>query len=290
MNLSELIKNKNSKDQARIESLRADRENLSEMRNAALTEVTSNPEMYQRYLDLQSGNISLSAGNVALTMIQLQVATKIGPTDYWHEQGRYVLDDAIKNGAKVFVTPKNSQRRGYLMGDYYDISQTSGKPMKEQVPLAENSPRMLKALESLMNYSPVPIVEDNEMAAPAYYDPEKLELSVNAHYSDLEVFAALSTEVTYARIHGKGRNMDFTREEYRLDAESVGYMLCRRFGVEQSAPHAAAVRQLYDGYEPADRSDALERLRKTAQNIGDGIERTIQPRQQEQSRKRYAAR
>lgn len=288
--ISDIIKSKSTSDQERVESLRAERGNLSSMRDAVLEEITTDPAQYQKFLTLQSDNIGCSVGNVALTMFQLDGATRIGTISFWHEQGRYVRDDAIKSGAKVFVPPKNSQRRGYLMGDYYDVSQTTGRPLKEQAPLTSDSARMDAALAALMNTSPVGIVENTDITAPAFYDEKSLVLAVNPGYEKAEVFAALATEITYARIHDKGRNTDYERAEYKLDAESVGYMVCRRFGVECPAPQAQEVARLYQGYEPSDRADALEQLRKTARNMGDGVERGIQPRQQERSRRNYGRR
>ena len=128
------------------------------------------------------------------------------------------------------------------------------------------------------------------MDTPAYYDPKQLELAVNSTYGDTEVFSALTTEISYARIHDRGRNTDFDRETCRLDAESIGYLVCRRFGVESSVPQAEGLQALYEGYGPSDRGEALEMLRKTARNIGDGIDRAIQPRQQERSRRHTGAR
>lgn len=288
--ISDLIKNKSSQDEAWVEARRAERSNLSDMRDAALEEITTNPAQYQKYLTLQSDNIGCSVGNVALTMFQLDGATRIGPISFWHEQGRYVRDDAMKSGAKVFVPSRNGQRRGYLMGDYYDVTQTTGKPLKEQTPLNADSARMDTALVSLMNYSPVGIIENTDITVPAFYDEMSLVLAVNPNFEKAEVFAALAAEITYARIHDKGRNTGYERESYKLDAESVGYMVCRRFGVDCPMPQAREVAQLYDGYEPADRSEALEQIRKTARNIGDGVERGIQPRQQERSRRSYGAR
>lgn len=288
--ISDLIKSKSVQDEARVEARRAERGNLSSMRDAALEEITSDPAQYQKYLTLQSDNIGCSVGNVALTMFQLDGATKIGPISYWHEQGRYVRDDAMKSGAKVFVPPRNGQRRGYLMGDYYDVTQTTGRPLKEQTPLTSDSARMDNALASLLNYSPVAFVENPELNVPARYSEANLTISVNPDCDKAEVFAALATEITYARIHDKGRNTSFERENYKLDAESVGYMVCRRFGVDCPMPQAREVAQLYEGYEPTDRSDALEQVRKTAKNIGDGVERGIQPRQQERGRRNYVAR
>ena len=92
--ISDIIKNKTTRDQARTEQLQTDREMISAMRDGSLNMITSSPEHYQEYLDLQADNIHCSVGNVALTMAQLQGATKIGTTDFWHSQGRYVRDDA----------------------------------------------------------------------------------------------------------------------------------------------------------------------------------------------------
>ena len=290
MSISDLIKSKYASDQARVESLRAERGNLSEMRDAALEEITTDPELYQKFLDLQADNISCSAGNVALTMFQMEGATKIGTISFWHEQGRYVRDEFMKAGAKVFVPARNSQRRGYLMGDYYDVSQTTGKPMKEPVPLAESGGRMEAALGALMNASPVPIVEGQDLGAPARYDERNLCIAIDPSYGEAEVFSALAAEIGYARGHDKGRNTDFDRRDYQLDAESIGYMLCRRFGVACEPPQAGELPRLYEGYEASDRGEALESLRKAARNMGDGIERSIQPRQQERSRRRQGFR
>lgn len=128
-NISDIIKGRADRDQARTEQLRADRENLSHMRDSALEDITTKPDRYQHYLTLQADNVRCSVGNVALTMYQLPGATRIGSTDFWHQQGRYVMDTAMNSGAKVFVPPRDPKRRGYFMGSYYDISQTTGKPI-----------------------------------------------------------------------------------------------------------------------------------------------------------------
>ena len=110
--ISDIIKNKTTRDQARTEQRQMERENLSAMRDGSLSLITSSPEHYRQYLDLQADNIHCSVGNVALTMAQLQGATRIGTTTYWHGLGRYVRDDAISAGATVFVPPRNKQYRG----------------------------------------------------------------------------------------------------------------------------------------------------------------------------------
>ena len=140
--ISDILKGKAARDEARTAEIRADRENLSLMRDGALEEITSKPDRYRQYLTLQADNIRCSVGNVALTMTQMPEATRIGSTDFWHDQGRYVLDEAMRDGAKAYVPPSDPKRRGYYMGYYYDVSQTSGRPLREAEPLDRKSTRL----------------------------------------------------------------------------------------------------------------------------------------------------
>ncbi len=80
--ISDLIQEKSARDEAWRTERQAERESLSEMRNAALTEITTDPETYLKYLKLQADNIIYSPGNIALTMFQLKAASIIGPKEF----------------------------------------------------------------------------------------------------------------------------------------------------------------------------------------------------------------
>ena len=284
--LSEILTQKAESKQIRAENNRAAREQLSHMRDGALTSIASNPDLYTRYLVLQGDNVSLSAGNIALALCQMKEPTKIGTTDFWHRQNRFVLDGEMQKGATVFVPPRNSNFRGYLMGNYYDISQTGGKPMKESVPLAEGSDRMNMAISSLLDTAPVGFVQNTELNAPARYNKQSCVLEINTEYGTGQVFAALATEISYARIHDRGMNRDYDRETFQLNAESIGFMVCRRFGVDCPLPNTDKVTEAFGYYEADDISKALDLMRQTARNMGDTVERGIQPRQQEHKNNR----
>ena len=137
--ISDLIRKTTSQSEQQREERQAERTNLSQMRDAAFEVVTAEPDLYRKYLTLQADNIRCSAGNVALTLIQLPDASRIGSIDYWHSVGRYVSDEAMQNGAKVFVPPRNKNARGYFMGVYYDVSQTTGRPLEGMTVIPENS-------------------------------------------------------------------------------------------------------------------------------------------------------
>lgn len=168
ISIRDLIEKTTSQSEQQREVRQAERTNLSQMRDAAFEVVTTEPELYQKYLTLQADNIRCSAGNVALTLIQLPDASRIGSIDYWHSVGRYVQDEAMQNGAKVFVPPRNKNARGYFMGVYYDISQTTGRPLEGQAVIPEGSPKLIAALEPLMQGARAALKEDNTLEQSAY--------------------------------------------------------------------------------------------------------------------------
>jgi len=294
--LSEILRTKSESNQQRTESRKAERENLSQMRDNSLMVITTTPDCYTQYLILQADNIGLSAGNIALTLSQLTNPTKIGTTAFWHSQDRYVLDEEMQKGAKVFVPPRNPNFRGYLMGSYYDVTQTSGKPMKETVPLADGSDRMNAAFAALLDTAPVGFIENTALETPVRYNERDCVLEINTQYSTGEVFAALATEISYARNHERGWNRDYDRGAFQMTAESIGFMVCRRFGVDCPLPNADKVEQYYSFFEADERGKSLDLMRQTAKNMGDTVERSIQPRQQEHTnsrnnnRRQYGAR
>ena len=273
--LSEILKSTAESKQQRTQNNKAAREQLSQMRDGALMAITTNPDLYARFLVLQADNIGLSAGNIALALSQMVDPTKIGTTDFWHKQGRYVMDEEMSKGASVFVPPRNQNFRGYLMGSYYDVSQTTGRPMREAEPLVEGSDRMNAAFAALLEAAPVGFIENTGLDVPVRYNERECILEINTEYSTGQVFAALATEISFARLHDRG-----------MTAESIGFMVCRRFGVDCPVPDAAGVQQFYNYYAPDERGKSLDFLRQTARSMGDTVERSIQPRQQEHTASR----
>ncbi len=95
---------------------------------------------------------------------------------------------------------------------------------------------MTEALKTLLNYCVVPLVTDESIPLPAIYDPNQMKMAVNPNYGGTEAFAGIAIEIAHVRFHAKGYNQNYSREDYELDAQSVGYMICHRFGVPCEAP------------------------------------------------------
>ena len=102
-NLEAIISNKTAADTQWKEQRQAERENAIAMQDASVTQITTQPEAYARYLDLQGDNPTYSAGNIALVMLQDPNATVFGTTDRWRTQGRSVMDTERNKSVKIFA-------------------------------------------------------------------------------------------------------------------------------------------------------------------------------------------
>jgi len=272
-NLEQIITKKAEQDAQWKEQQQADRENTTAMQDAGIMQITSNPEAYARYLDMQGDNLTYSVGNIALVMVAQPTATVFGTRDRWRSLNRSVIGDEMNNGVKIFA--KGPMGRGYTLTDAYDVTQTQGRDLRRPV-LREGSKEMAAALTTVLNYSVAPVVADKNMEVPAYYDPGSMELSVNPDFPDHEAFAAIVAEVAQSRYHAKGANRVYNRDECRLDAQSVSYILCRRFGIEQPMPDMSRLPELYDGWDTQERKQALDGIQDLSKKMGRSIDKNLE--------------
>ena len=175
-NLGQIISDKAVSDTQRREQRQAERENVAAMRDACVGEITSTPEAYTRFLNMQGDNPGYGAGSVALVMAQDAEAAVFGTPERWKALGRSVLDTEQDNGMKIFT--KSQSGRFYILADVYDIRQTQGRELKSHQ-LQDDTPEMAAALAALLDRSPVPVTADAELSAAARYDQQRMELTVN---------------------------------------------------------------------------------------------------------------
>ena len=97
-------------------------------------------------------------------------------------------------------------------------------------------------------------------------------------------FSGIATEIALARLHDRGRNQYFSRDESLLDADSVSYLLCRRFGIDRPLPDTSRVAELNDSLSVEGRTNALNHVQDMAKQIGGNIDRQINPPQRTHSR------
>lgn len=273
-NLEDIVSRKTENDTQWKARQQADRENLMALQDAGVLEITSSAEAYTRYLELQGDNPTYSAGNIALAMVQDANVTVFGTKEKWKMLGRSVPVSENGNGIHIFA--RSTFGKGYTLADAYDVRQTQGRPLKE-VHLQNDTRDMESAMTTLLNYAVCQVVIDKELETPAVYDPQRMELAINPDYPDHEMFAAIATAVAHSRLHGKGYNAQYDYAEFDLDAQSVSYLLCRRFGVERDLPDTADLSALYEGWDAQERRQALDQIQKMSKQIGASVEKNITP-------------
>lgn len=293
LDVSKLIQAKETRQEDWQKKRQEDRVFLSDLRDAGFEAVTDNPQKYTEYLTLQADNPSYSVGNVVVCMFQLPEATLLGTRKRWHNVGRYVLQEEMERGAKIYSRPEDKKRLGYEIVNCYDISQTGGKPMKGPVRLVNDSPQMEMAVARLLNYCPTTatIVQDLELPVAAYYNDRDRTLAINSKdFQDNEVFAAVTAEITFARYHQTINGVTFDRGAYQLFADSTSYLLCQRFGVEGPKRDFSSIGDICNGLEAADRGEMLEVIYELPKKMGNAIENGIAPPQKEQGYKGFRTR
>ena len=281
--LGDLISAKNESDKAWREQRESDRQLADGVRDAGVVTVLQSSERYAEYLTLQGDNPQYSAGNIILCQFQLNEPTIIGTEEKWRQDGRRILETERDNGAKIFIRPKNKNIKGYTLGTAYDISQTSGRDI-ERTKIDPHSEQMKKAVAALLNFSNVEIVADNKLEnIPAYYDEKNIVLYVNPESEYAEAFPVLATEIQLARQHQRGYNKNYNREICYLAADSVSYMICRRYGIERDLPDTSNIAAIYGGATTTQATETLNYLQSEAKYIGGSIEKQIAPPQRAQS-------
>ena len=161
-NLEAIIAEKSQQDNQWRAEMQADRENTIAMQDAGVEEITSSPELYVKYLDMQGDNPTYSAGNIALVMFQdRRHRIRYGGTV--ENLNRGVIDQERSKGVKIFA--RNTLGRGYRLTDAYDIRQTQGRDLKK-VQLKDDSKEMSIALRAILNYSVVPVATDTTCPWP----------------------------------------------------------------------------------------------------------------------------
>lgn len=272
-NLEEIITSKNESDTQWKTQQQADRDSVTEMQDQGIEMIVSDPDQYIRYLTMQGDNPTYSAGNVAIVLAGMRDATIFGTRDRWQTLGRTVMMDEQDQGVKIFA--RDARTKAYALADAYDISQTQGRDLKQKV-LREDTPDMATALKTLLNYSKAEPVVDKEMDAAAFFDEEKRELAVNPDFSDQEAFASIAAEVALTRFHDKGYNREYSWARYELDAQSVSYILCRRYGIEPVQPNMERLRERFVGMSTDECRTVLDNIQNMGKRIGRSIDMNIE--------------
>jgi hypothetical protein len=292
-----LYKNVTSDVEMRKEAFKlekeAERTALNELRAEAFSLVTSDAAFFGKFLDAQALNPTLSAGNIALAVLQSgdKDVGHLATYGKWKAIGNAIKAEERENGIKVFV-PRPYEKdgethTGFEVEMLYDIAQTDGKARPRQT-LLKNENDYLKAGKALMFLTRARVQETER---PSSYDTENRTILINGNQSPENEFRDLVQGVVIEnilRFHPHQKERTPTVDARRIDANlsqitSVAYMICKRFGLDAPLPDTKEAVKQYSGLETDACASELNRLTRTFQKISDQIEREVAPPEQEKN-------
>ena len=201
--------------------------------DTAISDIVNNPAEFQKYLDTQARMDRYSAANALLIYKQCPEATQLKDFNGWRDD-----NIRVKKGAKSisilepvdYTKADGSTGISYNVKKAFDISQTNGR--RQPAPTVNRDPKNLVSV--MLDTSPVNCESSSELPNPdavAYYDNDKNTLFIKKGVGDsVALFQGVALELGYAEL--SGRSDSYSRKDMSFQAVCVGYMLCKKYGVE----------------------------------------------------------
>ena len=226
-----------------------------------------------------------SAANALLIYKQQPQATQLKDFRDWQEDGV-----KVNKGAKSLsiLEPveyaKNDGSTGiaYNVKKVFDVAQTSGK--KPAAPTLDRKPRKLVAI--MLDTAPIDVTTVEELPSPnmgAFYKNEDQTLYIKRDIGDsVTLCQCVAQELGHAQL---AMNCEaYSRRDMGFSAVCVGYMLCRKFGVDVKNFAIDRIPEELAGKSPKEIRAELPKTRAAMSEIGSRVSEEIYRRRADQSK------
>lgn len=243
------------------EKKRAEKEAIYQMADDTVNEILNDPKKFTAFLDTQSRMDRYSAVNALLIYKQLPEATQLKDYDDWSKD-----NVRVSKGAKsisILEPVEYTKRDGttgisYNVKKVFDVSQTNGRKMP--APTANKDPKAL--ITAMLDSSPVEVEACDELPYPnmaAYYNNDKQTLYIKRDTGDsVAVAQCVAQELGHAQL---SINSDrYSRSDMGFCAGCIGYMLCKKFGVDTKI---FAINRIPDSLKNMEPKEVRAELSKT---------------------------
>lgn len=264
---------------------KAEKDAVYQMIDDAATEIVNAPEKFRGYLDTQARMDRYSAANALLIYKQQPQATQLKEFRDWQEDGV-----KVSKGAKSlsilepveYAKKDSSTGIAYNVKKVFDVSQTNGR--RPAAPTLDRDPRKLVAI--MLDTAPIDVATVEELPSPnmgAFYRNEDQTLYVKRDIGDsVALCQCVAQELGHAQLAMSCEA--YSRREMGFSAVCVGYMLCRKFGVDT---RSFAIEDIPDGLknkEPKGIRAELSKTRSAMNEIGSRVAEEIYRRRAERSK------
>lgn len=267
------------------EKMRKEKEAVYQMADETATEIVANPEKFKAFLDTQSRLDRYSAVNALLIFKQRPDASQLKNFDDWSKE-----NVKIQKGAKsvsILEPVEYAKRDGtigisYNVKKVFDISQTNGK--KPPAPSVNRDPKAL--ITTMLDSSPVNVEATDELPYPnmaAFYNNEEQTLYVKRDVGDsVAVAQCVAQELGHAQLSINSES--YSRADMGFQAVCIGYMLCKKYGVDTQNFAINRIPDSLSSKEPKDIRFELSKTRNAMADIHSRISDVLYKKKQERSK------
>ncbi len=202
-------------------------------------------EHYRQYLQTMSRFHRYSSGNVLLILSQRPDASYVAGFRTWNDS----FHRRIRKGEKAIRILSPIIRRkededdahvvcGFRAVSVFDISQTEGPdlPLSLARVLDFQVSDYASFIKALTMVSPVPVSFAEDLSGNGCFIPSENRIRIRSGLPEAQTVKTLIHEITHAMLHRNdlsGNAADRSRRE--IEAESVAYIVCARFGIDASS-------------------------------------------------------
>ncbi len=267
------------------EKKRAEKDGVYQLADEAAKEIVSSPEKFKAFLDTQSRLDRYSAVNALLIYKQYPQAVQLKDFDDWSKD-----NIKITKGAKsisILEPVEYAKRDGatgisYNVKKVFDVAQTNGK--RPPAPTANRDPKAL--ITTMLDSSPVNVEATNDLPYPnmaAFYNNEEQTLYVKRDVGDSVAIAqCVAQELGHAQL---SINSDsYSRSDMGFQAVCIGYMLCKKYGIDTQNFAINRIPDKLANKEPKDIRFELSKTRNAMTDIHSRVSDELYKKKQARSK------
>lgn len=267
------------------EKKRAEKDKVYQLIDDTAREIVGDPEKFKGFLDTQSRMDRYSAANALLIYNQYPKATQLKDFDDWGEENVKIVKGA--KSISILEPVEYTRKDGTLGISYnvkkvFDVTQTNGR--KTPAVSANRDPKAL--ITTMLDVSPVEVESTNELPYPnmaAFYDNEKQTLFVKRNVGDsVAVAQCVAQELGHAQLSINSES--YSRRDMGFQAVCIGYMLCKKYGVDTQNFAIDRIPQELASKEPKEIRAELSKTRNAMSEIHSHISDEMFRKKQERSK------
>ena len=210
----------------------------------------------------------------------------LAPAPYKAQEEREKIDPVTQKpviGAdgKTVTETVEVLRPAFKVVSVFDVSQTDGKELPDIIvdELKGTVENYEAFFDALRQESPVPIsFEDIPGGAKGFFSPVESRIAIQEGMSEIQTVKTAIHEIAHAKLHAVNPDEKTAPEDKKdrhtkeVEAESVAYTVCQRYGIETSDYSFGYIAGWSSGKETKELKSSLDTIRKTAAEMIEGID------------------